>query len=77
MMNFATTNSPTDVTNIVNQISTNSHAVIAATRLVISGTTNQIIFGATNTPPADTNLLTWISVQVTGDTNIYRLGLAK
>ena len=45
--------------------------------LLVFGTTNQIIFGGTNTPPASTNLIRWISVQIAGDTNAWRLGLAK
>lgn len=43
----------------------------------ISATTNQITFGATNTAPADTNVVLWVSVRVSGDTNAYRLGLTK
>ena len=46
-------------------------------RMVLTGTTNQIIFGATNSPPAGTNLVRWISVQIAGDTNVWRLGLAQ
>lgn len=46
-------------------------------QVIISGTTNQMIFGGTNTPPVSTNLVVWISVQIVGDTNRYRLGLAK
>ena len=38
---------------------------------------DQIIFSYTNTPPTSTNLVKWISVQIAGDTNNYRLGLAK
>ena len=45
--------------------------------MTISGTTNQITFGATNTPPASTNPVVWISVTVSGDTNQYRLPLMK
>jgi hypothetical protein len=39
--------------------------------------TNQIVFGGTNTPPVSTNLVRWISVQISGDTNVWKLGLAK
>jgi len=43
---------------------------------VLSGTTNQIIFGATNVPPASSASPTkWISIQVTGDSTQYRLPL--
>lgn len=45
--------------------------------LNLVGTTNQLVFGGTNTAPASTNLVLWISVQVPGDTNAYRIGLAK
>ena len=45
--------------------------------LTLTGTTNQVIFGGTNTPPASTNSVAWISVQIAGDTNQWRLGLAK
>ncbi len=45
--------------------------------LVLSGTTNFITFGATSTPPASTNPVAWISVNVSGDTNQYRLPLMK
>jgi hypothetical protein len=44
----------------------------------IAGTTNQIVFGATNSTPSNpTNVLKWISVQVDGDTNAYRSPLYK
>ena len=40
------------------------------------GSTNQISFGATNLPPANTSVVRkWISVTVTGETNAYRLPL--
>jgi alpha-galactosidase len=45
--------------------------------LTLSGTTNLITFGATSTPPASTNPVAWISVNVSGDTNQYRLPLMK
>lgn len=51
--------------------------VTSAGAVVTYATTNQLVFGASNTAPSDTNLVLWISVQVQGDTNIYRLGLAK
>ena len=41
-------------------------------------TTNQIVFGATNSAPADsTNIAAWVSVQVSGNTNRYRLPLYR
>ena len=41
-------------------------------------TTNHIKFGATNSAPVTTtNASTWVSVQVDGDTNKYRLPLYK
>jgi hypothetical protein len=46
--------------------------------LNIAAQTNQIVWGATNTAPANTNNATkWVSVQVAGDTNAYRLPLYK
>jgi hypothetical protein len=45
-------------------------------RYTVIGTTNQIIFGGTNTVPSDTAAPTkWISVQVTGESVVYRLPL--
>ncbi len=50
-----------------------SGAVTAPT-YTLSGTTNQITFGATNTAPVvTTNAAKWISIQVAGFTNAYRL----
>jgi len=47
-----------------------------AGKLVLAGTTNQIVFGAVNSAPANTNTITqWISVQVSGMTNLFRLPL--
>ena len=43
--------------------------------LILSGTTNQIVFGATNSAPASTNVAQWTSVQVSGLTNQFRLPL--
>jgi len=63
-----------EVSNSVVFIRTN---LVVTGQLTVAGTTNQIIFGATNTPPTSTNLVKWVSVQVAGDTNVYRLGLAK
>lgn len=45
-------------------------------QLILAGTTNQVIFGATNTAPAEAGTpAKWISVQVSGFTNAYRLPL--
>ncbi len=42
----------------------------------LAGTTNQVTFGASNLPPASAVApVKWISVQVTGETNAYRLPL--
>lgn len=42
----------------------------------IIGTTNQIAFGASNSPPANTSTVRkWISAQITGETNAYRIAL--
>ena len=43
-----------------------------------SATTNQMLFAGTNSAPTNTsNPVVWISVQVNGDTNAYRLPLYK
>jgi hypothetical protein len=60
---------------ISNQVTTTTN--VTAKYFTITGTTNQVVFSATNTPPVSTNLVVWISVQIAGDTNRYRLGLAK
>ena len=55
-----------------------SGGISAAGAIQTGATTNQIVFGGTNTAPANTtNVATWISVQVSGDTNVYRLQLQK
>lgn len=44
--------------------------------LQLTGTTNQITFGGTNSPPANASTVRkWISVRVVGETNAYRLPL--
>lgn len=45
--------------------------------LTLGSSTNQIVFTSTNNAPADTNAILWISVKISGDTNSYRIGLAK
>lgn len=45
--------------------------------LTIAGTTNVITFAGTNTAPNSGTIVKWISVQVTGETNVYRIGLAQ
>ncbi|SRR6266576_289116 len=45
-------------------------------KLTLSGTTNQVTFGATNTAPVSAGAAAkWISVQVSGFTNAYRIPL--
>jgi len=45
-------------------------------QMSLAGTTNQVTFGATNTAPSvTTNAAKWISVQVSGFTNAYRIPL--
>lgn len=52
------------------------NSVTIQTNLTILGTTNQIIFGATNIAPASAVAPTkWISVQITGESVVYRLPL--
>jgi hypothetical protein len=50
--------------------------LVAKTNLTIQGITNSVTFGATNNPPAGTATpVRWISVQVSGLTNAFRLPL--
>jgi hypothetical protein len=50
--------------------------VLAANALTVLNTTNQVKFGSTNTAPAGVSTPTkWISVQVNGETTVYRLPL--
>lgn len=45
-------------------------------QFTISGTTNQVYFGSSNSVPANTaTVRKWVSVQITGETNAYRLPL--
>ena len=46
-------------------------------RYVISGTTNQITFGGTNSAPANATNAVSVSVSVAGDTNAYFLKLYR
>lgn len=49
---------------------------VTANTITIAGTTNQVVFGATNTAPVSSAAPTkWISVQVTGESTVYRLPL--
>jgi hypothetical protein len=44
--------------------------------VVVAGTTNQIVFGATNLPPAvPVTVVKWVSVQVQGEAAAYRIPL--
>jgi hypothetical protein len=53
-----------------------STSLLTHTNLIIANTTNQIVFGATNIAPASAVAPTkWISVQVAGESVIYRLPL--
>lgn len=52
------------------------NSVTITTNLTVLGTTNQVIFGATNIAPASAAAPTkWISVRVTGESAVYRLPL--
>jgi len=45
-------------------------------QIVLAGQTNQMVFGATNDPPVSSSAPTkWISVQVQGESAVYRLPL--
>ena len=80
ILKFDTTSSIADEdanwTITATQLKSLSSISAAAGAVTISGTTNQIVFGGTNAAPASTTLIKWVSVQISGDTNIYRLGLA-
>jgi hypothetical protein len=45
--------------------------------LALGATTNQVTFGGTNPPPASATVRKWISVQVAGETNAYRIPLSE
>lgn len=62
---------------IGNTVSATIGGVVTASQYVISGTTNQVVFGATNTPPVGSvsTPSKWISVQVAGESVVYRLPL--
>jgi hypothetical protein len=64
------------VTNLNSLTATNltSSSNTTALFFTVSGATNQVIFGATNTAPVNTtNPVYWISVQVAGSNNVLRL----
>jgi len=62
-------------TNVLFQISSKG-SITTYGNLTLNGTTNFIVFGATNTPPNITNYpVMWVSVQVSGQTNTYRMPL--
>lgn len=66
------------VTNLNSLSATNltSSSNTTALFFTVSGGTNQVVFGATNPPPANpSNVVTWISVQVAGSNNVYRVPL--
>lgn len=49
---------------------------VTSPKFTITGTTNQVIFGSTNTAPVSSAAPTkWISVQVSGESTVYRLPL--
>ncbi len=64
---------------IVNMLAgdTPTAAAFRGTQLIVTGTTNQLIFGGTNTAPDSGTSILWVSVQIVGDTNVYKLGIAK
>lgn len=51
-------------------------SAIITNSVTVLGTTNQVVFGATNIAPASAAAPTkWVSVQVSGDAGVYRLPL--
>ena len=65
----------TNALSKVGLISGNTTNSIAG--LTITGAGTQVTFGSASTPPANTNPVAWISVNILGDTNQYRLPLMK
>lgn len=62
--------------NSVSKLSLTSNGVLSTSSLVLAGTTNQIVFGATNIAPVSAVAPThWISVQVSGNSSVFRLPL--
>jgi len=62
--------------NSATGLTTDFSGNLVAKSITLSGTTNQVKFGGTNSPPADTaTIRKWISVQVGTETNAYRLPL--
>lgn len=58
---------------VYNDVSANTATI---GQVIVTGTTNQVFFGATNTPPASSAAPTkWISIKVNGDSGTYRLPL--
>lgn len=60
-------------------VGTNQLFSVNADGSVTTGSvTNQITFGGTNSAPVNTtNVSAWVSVSVSGNTNVYRLPLYK
>lgn len=65
------------ITNGATVFKADGNGIVRARQYVVLGTTNQVVFGATNTPPAGSASTPskWISVQVSGETVVYRLPL--
>ena len=61
-------------TNAITGLSLTTTTNVTAAAYTITGTTNQVTFGATNTAPSSAVAPTkWISVTVTGDAGVYRV----
>lgn len=57
---------------------TNKVVLTGSGQVILAGTTNQITFGSTNTAPqTPSTIVKWISVQVQGENNAYRIPLYK
>jgi hypothetical protein len=65
----------TSPTTLRARVSATSRATVG--RLVLGNGTNQVTFAGTNSAPANTNAVKWLSVQVAGETNAYRLPLCE
>lgn len=67
---------PTEALVLFQNDETNAVTITGAGAITLAGTTNQVTFGGTNTAPvSDVAPAKWISVQVSGRTNAYRIPL--
>lgn len=65
------------ITNGVTVFKADGNGIARSRQYVVLGSTNQVVFGATNPPPVGSASTPskWISVQVSGESVVYRLPL--